>query len=94
VYDIHHHRCRPDGLSVEEATELAANTWSGREQWCHISSPKDGWSAANPRAHADYIDPTDFPDAWRSRPLTIDVEAKAKERAVLALKEALEPLHV
>jgi UV DNA damage endonuclease len=94
VYDVHHHRCRPDGLSVEDATELAASTWGGREQWCHISSPKDGWGAPNPRAHADYIDAADFPDAWRSRTLTIDVEAKAKERAVLALKEALELMHV
>jgi UV DNA damage endonuclease len=85
VYDVHHHRCRPDGLSVEEATELSAATWGDREQWCHISSPKDGWAAANPRAHADYIDPADFPDVWRERTMTIDVEAKAKERAVLAL---------
>jgi UV DNA damage endonuclease len=25
VYDIHHHRCNPDGLSVDEATTLAEN---------------------------------------------------------------------
>jgi len=87
VYDVHHHRCHGDGLSVEEATELAAETWDGREQWCHISSPKFGWMAANPRPHADYIDPADFPDVWRGRTLTVDVEAKAKERAVLALKK-------
>jgi UV DNA damage endonuclease len=89
VYDVHHHRCHPDGLSVEEATELAAKTWDGREPWCHISSPKDGWFAANPRPHADYIDSADLPDAWRGRTMTVDVEAKAKERAVLAIKEEL-----
>jgi hypothetical protein len=33
--------------------------------------------------------PTDFPDAWRGQPFTVDVEAKAKERAVLALRDAL-----
>jgi UV DNA damage endonuclease len=85
VYDVHHHRCLPDGLSVEEATELAFNTWRGREQYCHLSSPKGGWTAANIRAHDDYIDPADFPDAWLGRTMTIDVEAKAKERAVLRI---------
>jgi UV DNA damage endonuclease len=89
VYDVHHHRCLPDGLSVDEATELAAETWQGREQYCHLSSPKEGWMVPNPRAHADYIDPADFPEAWLGRTMTIDIEAKAKERAVLAIKEAL-----
>jgi UV DNA damage endonuclease len=102
VYDVHHHRCHPDRLSVEEATELAAETWDGKEPWYHLSSPKDGWSSPNPRAHADYIEPADFPDAWheaalsdraRGRRMTIDVEAKAKERAVLALKEELRANH-
>ena len=89
VYDAHHHRCHPDGLSVEEATEGASATWRGREPWMHISSPRDGWRASNPRPHADYIDPEDFPAAWLGRRITVDVEAKAKERAVLALMEAL-----
>ncbi|HEX6668351.1 MAG TPA: UV DNA damage repair endonuclease UvsE [Gemmatimonadales bacterium] len=91
VYDAHHHRCHGDGLPVEEATELAAATWDGREPWTHISSPREGWGASNPRPHADYIDPKDFPDAWLGRAMTVDVEAKAKERAVLALMGALSP---
>jgi UV DNA damage endonuclease len=94
VYDVHHHRCHPDELTVEEATELAAETWDGREPWAHLSSPKDGWSSPNPRPHADYIDPADFPDAWLGRTVTVDVEAKAKERAVVTIKEALQPLPV
>ena len=89
VYDVHHHRCLADGLSVEEATELSFATWGEREPYTHMSSPRDGWESPNPRAHADYIDPADFPDAWLGRRMTIDVEAKAKERAVLAIKEAL-----
>jgi UV DNA damage endonuclease len=88
VYDVHHHRCLGDGLLVQEATEMAAESWQGREPWFHISSPKDGWTAPNPRPHADYIDPADFPEEWIGRTLTVDVEAKAKERAVLALKAA------
>ena len=85
VYDVHHHRCHGDGLSVAEATEMAAETWEGREPWCHLSSPREGWMAKNPRPHADYVDPADLPEEWLDRTLTVDVEAKAKERAVLAL---------
>lgn len=89
VYDLHHHRCHPDGLDVESATAAAAETWGDREPWAHISSPRDGWSAPNPRPHADYIDPADFPPVWLGRRLTIDVEAKAKERAVVAIMDAM-----
>jgi len=86
VYDVHHHRCLGDGLSVEEATELSFATWGDREPYAHLSSPKGGWEAPNPRAHADYIHPHDFPAEWTDRTVTIDVEAKAKERAVMAIK--------
>ena len=89
VYDVHHHRCLADGLTIEEATELAAETWNGREQYAHLSSPRGGWEGPNPRAHADYIDAADFPDAWLGRTMTVDVEAKAKERAVVAIREEL-----
>ena len=91
VYDIHHHRCNPDGLSVEEATELAGETWaaSGREQYCHISSPRNGWCDGNQRPHADYIDPGDVPQFWLKRTMTVDVEAKAKELAVIRLMKTL-----
>jgi UV DNA damage endonuclease len=93
VYDVHHHRCNPDGLSVEEATKLAGETWSrvGREQYCHLSSPKAGWESSDkPMPHADYIDPSDFPDYWRGREMTVDIEAKAKELAVVRLMEDLD----
>jgi UV DNA damage endonuclease len=89
VYDVHHHRCNGDGLTVEEATDKAAETWRGREPYNHISSPRDGWGAANERPHADYIDPSDFPEAWRGRRMTVDVEAKAKERAMVKLMRAV-----
>ena len=89
VYDAHHHRCHPDGLTVAHATALAAATWGDREPWAHLSSPRDGWGSANPRPHADYIDPADIPDAWLDRRMTVDVEAKAKERAVLATGQAV-----
>jgi UV DNA damage endonuclease len=84
VYDVHHHRCLPDGLSVEEATELAIATWN-REPLFHISSPLDGWDGDRPRRHHDFIDAADFPACWLDRRLTVEVEAKAKEVAVLEL---------
>ena len=89
VYDVHHHRCCPDGLGVDEATDLAAETWGEREAYAHISSPRDGWHSGNRRPHAARIDPSDFPPGWIGRTMTIDVEAKDKERAVLAIRAAV-----
>jgi len=89
VYDVHHHRCNPDRLSVEQATELAAATWGAREPWAHLSSPALGWKSGDPRPHADYIKPTDVPTEWLGRAMTVDIEAKAKELAVLRLQRSL-----
>lgn len=91
VYDVHHHRCLPDGLSAEEATSLAVESWGrvGREPYFHISSPIQGWDGKNPRRHADYIDAGDFPQSWMKLTATIDVEAKAKELAVMKLMRDL-----
>lgn len=91
VYDVHHHRCNPDGLGEEEATGLALRTWEkcGREPYFHISSPKNGWSGGPPGPHADYVDAADFPPCWLPLTATVDVEAKAKELAVLRLMRDL-----
>lgn len=91
VYDVHHHRCNPDGLTIEEATTYAGETWhvSGREQYCHLSSPRNGWHGGDPRPHADYIDPDDVPECWLGKNMTVDVEAKAKELAVIRLQNDL-----
>ncbi|MCY1005757.1 UV DNA damage repair endonuclease UvsE [Nannocystis pusilla] len=85
VHDVHHHRCLPGEIPVEEAIELAAATWGAREPWAHISSPKGGWASKQPHVHDDYIRPADVPRAWLGRKITVDVEAKAKEQAVLRL---------
>lgn len=88
VYDVHHHRCLPDGLSVAEATERARATWK-TEPLFHISSPLEGWKGPKPERHHDYIDAADFPAEWHGWPLTVEVEAKAKELAVLRLMAQL-----
>jgi len=88
VYDVHHHRCCKDNLSIEEASRLAMETWD-REPLFHISSPAHGWQAPNSRSHHDYINVDDFPQIWKSMDVTIEVEAKAKELAVIQLMKAL-----
>lgn len=84
VYDVHHHRCNRDGLSEKEATEQAIATWN-REPMFHLSSPIDGWDGPKPERHHDFIDVNDFPECWRRKQITVEVEAKAKELAVAKL---------
>lgn len=89
VYDVHHHRCLPDGLSVAEITTRARTTWAA-EPLFHISSPLAGWGGPKPERHHDYIDAADFPVEWLGWPLTVEVEAKAKELAVARLSADLQ----
>jgi UV DNA damage endonuclease len=94
IYDVHHHRCHPDGLTATEATAMMVESWKGREPYAHLSSPRDGWTAPNPRPHAAYVDPADVPDAWLAIPrLTVDVEAKDKERAVVEVMRSVDAAH-
>lgn len=89
-YDVHHHRCYPDPLSIEKATEEALQTWD-REPLFHLSSPKGGWEGKKPRSHDDWIQVEDFPECWSKIPsLTIEVEAKQKERSLLSFSKALQ----
>jgi UV DNA damage endonuclease len=81
VYDVHHHRCLPDGLSVQQVTDAAIKTWD-REPLFHVSSPREGWQSGQSGWHHDYIDKHDFPAEWHSLDITVEVEAKAKELAV------------
>ena len=88
VYDVHHHRCLPDGLTIEEVTERALATWS-REPLFHLSSPREGWQSTNPRPHHDFIDLDDLPLCWCGLAMTVEVEAKAKEIALRRLQDDL-----
>jgi UV DNA damage endonuclease len=82
VYDVHHHRCNPDRLTVEEASLEALASWD-REPLFHLSSPREGWAARDTRSHHAYIDIADFPECWSNLRLTVELEAKAKELAIM-----------
>lgn len=92
VYDIHHHRCLPDGLSVEYVTSKAIETWN-REPLFHISSPRNGWHSKTPSFHHNYINPKDFPLCWINLNITLEIEAKAKELAIKRLQKFLYKHH-
>jgi UV DNA damage endonuclease len=86
VYDVHHHRCNHDSLSVQDATDACLQTWKASlrgEAYFHLSSPKNGWRDKNPKPHAEMIDLIDFPEEWIGLDATIDIEAKDKELAVV-----------
>jgi len=93
VYDVHHHRCNSDGVSIEQTTRAAIKTWN-REPLFHLSSPLYGWAGKNTRPHHDYIDPDDFPKYWldlgKKTDFTIEIEAKAKEIAIRKLMDEIQ----
>ena len=89
VYDVHHHRCNKDQMGEAEATRAALKTWD-REPLFHLSSPKEGWDGPKTNRHHDFIKPQDFPQIWKEiGSLTVDIEAKAKEVAVIKLMKDL-----
>jgi UV DNA damage endonuclease len=82
TFDYFHHEFHPDGLSTQDAAELAAGTWpDGVTPLFHYSESKNLNEnvIGNPRAHADYVFKKidDF-----GMTLDIDLEAKAKELAL------------
>ncbi|GMH33097.1 hypothetical protein BSKO_00931 [Bryopsis sp. KO-2023] len=89
VYDVHHHRCNHDGVPIPTMTEQAIESWN-REPLFHISSPATGWEGGNPRPHHNLINPCDYPDCWENlKGVTVEVEAKLKDRAVKKLMKQL-----
>jgi UV DNA damage endonuclease len=88
TYDVHHHRCLPDGMDTAEATTAALTTWR-REPLFHLSSPLERSGDRVDRRHHEFIQIEDLPSAWLALPITVDVEAKAKEMAVLRLQKEL-----
>jgi UV DNA damage endonuclease len=103
VWDLLHHRCHdPEGIPEREALQLALDTWPDDvTPKIHMSSPRtnvderDGKIVLPPlRAHADLIDPLVFEHFLREtaaglRDFDVMLEAKAKDLALLRLREQL-----
>lgn len=82
TFDYFHHTFHTDGLTTQDAAELAASTWpSGITPLFHYSESKNLNEKVNgnPRAHADYV--FDKIDDF-GMILDIDLEAKAKQKAL------------
>ena len=87
TFDYFHHQFHPDGLTTQEAAELAAGTWpDGITPLFHYSESKNinESVSGNPRAHADYVFSRidDF-----GLTLDIDLECKSKELALFKYRE-------
>jgi len=93
TFDYHHHRFNDGGLSEREAFELAMSTWHhhGIKPLFHYSSCRRTFenNEAKAQAHADFIyeQINDY-----GHDVDIEVEAKAKEVAVLRYKETHQQL--
>ena len=88
VYDAHHHRCKPDGLSVAEATAGPRRHGEAGSR-TSTSPPRARGGRHHPAAPRGLHRPADFPAGWRRPDVTVDVEAKAKERAVVRVMAEL-----
>ena len=98
VWDVLHHHCNdPDGMGDREALARALATWPPElTPKIHYSSPRldvrDG-KLPQLRAHADLVDPIGFERFLRAvageRDFDVMLEAKAKDLALLRLREHL-----
>jgi len=87
VFDFLHHTLCPGGQTEEEALKLASTTWpKGILQLTHYSSSKkiNEDSTSIQTAHAEYIYETINMYGMK---FDIEVEAKAKEKAILSYIE-------
>jgi UV DNA damage endonuclease len=105
VFDWHHHRCHPAPELPDPADALAAaySIWAdGVRPKVHVSSPRTELRELGRRKdvrlvpplldqHADFATPWDVTAAVRAAPGPVDVmlEAKAKDLAVLWVREQL-----
>ena len=88
VYDVHHHRCHRDELSEGEVTEEAVPPGIGNRSFTSPARSRGGRDRS-PNGTTTSSTSNDFPESWRDRDLTVEVEAKAKEIAVLKLRKEL-----
>jgi UV DNA damage endonuclease len=86
TFDFHHHRFCDGGLDEETALRLASTTWKNYRQLTHYSSSKRTFedSSVIARSHADYV--YEKINSY-GHSFDIEIEAKAKDLAVLKYRE-------
>jgi UV DNA damage endonuclease len=86
VFDYHHHSFSDRGLTYREGFAQAASTWGGVRPATHYSEPArlHGDPDAKPQTHSEYV--ADLP-GWLREQSDVMIEAGAKERAVMRLRE-------
>lgn len=88
VFDLHHHQCYSQAVEEQPDPETFIDkiiaTWSAKKlrPKLHISNQAEGKRLG---AHSDYVDA--IPDYLLKMEVDLMIEAKAKEGAVLRLKE-------
>jgi UV DNA damage endonuclease len=99
VWDSHHHKFNDGGLTLDEAYELATATWSRSscKPLQHLSNTEDGsegGSFTERRKHSLYIRsvPLCQREGLLSDTIDVDIEAKAKNLAVLKFRNMLESM--
>ena len=84
TFDYFHHSFHQDGYSEEKAAKLAASTWDCTPLFHYSESKNINENLkGNPRAHADYVY---IPFNNYKLSIDVDLEAKAKELALLKYK--------
>jgi UV DNA damage endonuclease len=90
VFDYHHHRLHPGGLTERQALELALSTWPSDivpvVHYAESRSIEYGNPKIKPQAHSDYV--YNFLDHY-GKTFDVMIEAKHKELALLKYRNML-----
>jgi UV DNA damage endonuclease len=92
VWDSHHHTFNDGNLSMEDAMNVASQTWNGIKPLQHISNTEPelaGGSFIERRKHSDmihYVPPVQL-HALRNNLVDVEVEAKLKNLSVLKMSK-------
>jgi UV DNA damage endonuclease len=92
VFDSHHHVFNTGSMSIEESVVETMKTWGDIKPLQHLSNTEKGLengSFTERRKHSDYIHyiPQKQLDMMIEDKIDVDIEAKAKNLAVLKLRQ-------